>query len=140
MSMALLVYSGNSLKSTSDPLPWQCLTRYPSAISNVTFIDIDYKDLMVKKRSVVQATSQLNSMFTNIEYPDGDVLLRSDQYIQLGCDLRDLNHLQKTLSSVLNVERCAILFTAEVSITYMDVESADALIRWAGTMPDGMSF
>lgn len=121
----------------SDPLPWQCLTRYSSACENVVFIDIDHNELMNKKKSVVVGTNQLHSMLTNIKNLDGDVLLHSDQYVQLGCDLRDLNHLRKLLDSVIDVENCLILFVAEVSITYMDVESADALIAWLGTIDHG---
>ncbi|KAH7397715.1 hypothetical protein BKA64DRAFT_672629 [Cadophora sp. MPI-SDFR-AT-0126] len=119
-----------------DPLPWQCLERYPAASSGVRFIDIDYRDLMLKKRAVVQSISELNSMLTNTEVSDNDVLLRSDQYIQVGCDLRDLGVLDRVLGDVVDVTKCSILFTAEVSITYMNVEAADALIRWAGGLPE----
>jgi tRNA wybutosine-synthesizing protein 4 len=125
------------LNNVSDPLPWQCLTRYPSASNDVKFIDIDYKDLMLKKKAVVESTSQLNSMLTNVKLSDGNVLLQSDQYVQLGCDLGDLGSLQKTLASAVDVENSVILFAAEVSITYMDVSAADALIKWCGSLPDG---
>jgi tRNA wybutosine-synthesizing protein 4 len=102
------------------------------------FVDIDYKELMMKKREVVQNTAELNSMLTNILIsPTRDVLLRSDEYIQLGCDLRDLTGLERMMSSVVNIKESLMLFTAEVSITYMDVKDADALIRWAGMLPDG---
>ena len=66
-----------------------------------------------------------------------DILFRSDQYVQLGCDLRDLPHLNQTLAKVLDIENSIILLTAEVSITYMKVEESDALIRWASTLPEG---
>lgn len=103
------------------------------------FVDIDYKDLMIKKRDMVSSTKELNELLSNVEFLGGDVLLRCDQYLQLGCDLRDLEHLNQTLKSVVDVEKCLILLTAEVSITYMDTESADALIEWASRLPDGMS-
>lgn len=120
----------------SDPLPWQCLTRYKSACQGVTFVDIDYPELMAKKRDVVQSTAALNSMLANIKnLPGGKILFRSDEYIQLGCDLRDLNGLEKVLSSVVDIHQSLILFTAEVSITYMDLPAADALIKWAATLP-----
>ena len=120
-----------------DPLIWQCHARYPNSCSNTCFIDIDYKGLMLKKRAAVLDTPELKKILTNIESSDdGDVLLRSDQYVQLGCDLRDLKSLEKTLSTVINIENCIILFTAEVSITYMNTQTADALIAWAGALPD----
>jgi hypothetical protein len=92
---------------------------------------------MIKKRDTVSSIMELNSLLSNVEVLDGDVLFRSDQYLQLGCDLRDLGLLNQTLTSVVDVENCIILFIAEVSITYMNVEAADALIEWAGNFLDG---
>ena len=92
---------------------------------------------MLKKRDVVRSNKELTSLLSNIDVSDGNVLLRSDQYLQLGCDLRDLQALGQVLASIVDIENCLILLTAEVSITYMDVESADALIQWAGKLPDG---
>lgn len=59
------------------------------------------------------------------------------RYLQLGCDLRNLNSLENILASTVNIQESLILLVAEVSITYMDVEAADALIRWTGTLPHG---
>ncbi|KAL3421947.1 leucine carboxyl methyltransferase [Phlyctema vagabunda] len=120
-----------------DPLPWQCFTRYPSICKDVKFIDIDYTDLILRKRKTVQRTPELNSMLTNLEFPsNGNVMLQSDQYIQLGCDLREIGILDRVVGSVVDVNECRILFTAEVSITYMNVEAADALVQWAGSLPE----
>ncbi|CZT04273.1 probable leucine carboxyl methyltransferase 2 [Rhynchosporium graminicola] len=119
-----------------DPLPWQCLERYPAASNGTKFIDIDYRDLMLKKRTVVQSTNELNSMLTGAKVSENDVLFTSDQYIQLGCDLRDLQALGRVLASVIDIENCTILFTAEVSITYMNVEASDALIHWASRLTE----
>jgi tRNA wybutosine-synthesizing protein 4 len=96
--------------------------------------------LMEKKREMVRNTTELNAMLTNLSIPEsGKVLLRSDQYLQIGCDLRDLSELSTVLASAVDLEKYLILFTAEVSITYMDVKAADALIKWACTLPDGLS-
>jgi tRNA wybutosine-synthesizing protein 4 len=77
-------------------------------------------------------------MLTNVSYPTGgDVVLHSDKYVQLGCDLRDLPRLSVALSSVVDIQECLILFVAEVSITYMDLKAADELIKWASTLPNG---
>ena len=65
------------------------------------------------------------------------MLLRSDEYLQIGCDLRDLQLLDQILTSAVDIENCKVLLTAEVSITYMNVEAADALIEWAARLPDG---
>lgn len=120
----------------SDPLPWQCWTRYTEASKNVKFVDIDYKDLQERKRAMVKGTPELNTMLENLSYPtDGDVLLRSDQYLQVACDLRDLARLEKILSSEFDLENTIVFCTAEVSIAYMDVSSSDALIKFIGGLP-----
>ncbi len=59
---------------------------------------------MIKKRAVVQSTTELNSILTNVKLSEGDIMLQSDQYIQLGCDLRDLEALGRLLGSVVDIE------------------------------------
>ncbi|KAH6877342.1 hypothetical protein B0T10DRAFT_192573 [Thelonectria olida] len=122
----------------SDVLPWQCHARYPDACENTVFIDIDYPDLMRKKRTIVLGTPQLRELLgenpTTSEKDTDQVLLRSDKYCQLGCDLRKLDALRQCLESFLPLSDCSVLFVAEVSITYMDTKSADALIQWASTI------
>lgn len=127
-----------SLWLSSDPNPWQCLSRYPKACENVIFVDVDYMPLMEKKRDVVRSAAELNEMLADLTFPEsGNVLLRSDRYLQVGCDLRELSELSAVLASAVDMEKCLILCTAEVSITYMNVEAADALVKWASKLPDG---
>lgn len=121
---------------SSDPLPWQCLTRYTELCKSVKFIDVDYEDLLSKKREVVYRTDELREMLTNLASGDSPLILTSDQYVQVACDLRDLTRLNTALSSVFNFEDCLVLFSAEVSMTYM-ATGADSLIKWAGTLPHG---
>jgi tRNA wybutosine-synthesizing protein 4 len=129
-------FTGHSLTNNSDPLPWQSWARYPEASRDVTFVDIDYRDLILRKRDMVQQTSELNSILKNVEYPeDGDILLRSEQYLQVGCDLRDLTKLEKFFSSEFDLSNSVVFCTAEVSIAYMDVATSDALIKWIGSLP-----
>jgi tRNA wybutosine-synthesizing protein 4 len=103
----------------------------------VTFVDIDYKDLMLRKRQMVQQTPELYSMLRNLSVSDkDDVLLRSVQYLQIGCDLRDLSTLEKVLKAEFDLDNTTIFCTAEVSIAYMDVATSDELIKWIGALPD----
>ncbi|KPM35268.1 tRNA wybutosine-synthesizing protein 4 [Neonectria ditissima] len=124
----------------SDVLPWQCHHRYANACENTVFLDIDYPDLMRKKRAVVLATPQLRELLGPdpiISENDTDqILLRSEKYCQLGCDLRQLDALRHCLESFLPLSECSVLFVAEVSITYMDTHSADALIDWASSIAE----
>ena len=122
----------------SDVLPWQSHARHGSACHNVLFVDIDYPDLMLKKRAVVLETPQLRELlgdnFSVSDSPEDDILLKSERYCQLGCDLRQLDKLRTTLETFLSLAECEILFVAEVSITYMDTHSADSLIQWASSI------
>lgn len=77
-------------------------------------------------------------MLTNVEIlQDDGILFRSDQYLQIGCDLRDLQRLDTLVKQTLDVEQCLVLLVAEVSITYMDSVYSDAVIKWASTLPSG---
>ncbi|KAB5585773.1 methyltransferase-like protein [Coniochaeta sp. 2T2.1] len=115
-----------------DVLPWQTWTRYPEDCKDVKFIDIDFPDLMLRKKTTVLSTPQLVDSLTNLETSEtGTVLLKSDHYAQIGCDLRQLDGLRTALSEIVDIPNCSFIFVAEVSITYMETEAADALIQWA---------
>lgn len=88
---------------------------------------------------MIQATDQLSSYFTNVIISESEVSFESDQYVQMGCDLRDLKLLEDTLKKIIDPSKVRILFVAEVSITYMEKKTADDLVHWAAKLPDGMS-
>ncbi|KAI0485378.1 leucine carboxyl methyltransferase [Xylaria cf. heliscus] len=119
----------------SDVLPWQCMTRYPDACRRAKFIDIDFPDLMSKKRTIVMNTPELSSVFEPLDTnPGGHVFLNSDMYSQIGCDLRNTTDVEKALSECLSSSNCIFMFVAEVSITYMETEGADGVIKWASSL------
>ncbi|KAK3304463.1 methyltransferase-like protein [Chaetomium strumarium] len=124
----------------SDVLPWQCLTRYPGDCENVKFVDVDFPDLIERKRQTVLGTPELLGAFTGVKEAGElakPVVLESDQYVQVGCDLRDLKTLQHGLTAAVgDFAACKFIFVAEVSITYMETEGADEVIRWASTVGD----
>jgi len=98
------------------------MTRYPDACRRAKFIDIDFPDLMSKKRTTVLNTPELSSVFEPLDTnADEHVLLKSDGYCQIGCDLRNTTDLERALSSILDRSDCIFMFVAEVSITYMEV-------------------
>lgn len=122
-------------------IPWQCWTRYPEDCHRfqAVFVDVDFPDLVHRKRQVVLTTPDLVSPLTGLKTEGKDetcpyVLLRSDRYVQVGCDLRRTAALEQALASIVNVNECLFLFVAEVSITYMETEHADSLIQWASTI------
>ena len=122
----------------SDVLPWQCLTRYPDHCHGVKFVDIDFPDLMRKKCKIVQETPELRSPLTGLSTTtDGHPMLQSEQYAQIGCDLRDLASIERSLAELVSLSNSEFLFVAEVSITYMETEAADAVIKWASGLAQG---
>ena len=65
-------------------------------------------------------------------------MLRSQNYTAIGCDLRDSSKLVEILErEELARTESSVMFIAEVSLTYMDVEASNKLIEWSATLPDG---
>ncbi|KAM7222076.1 hypothetical protein V8F06_002581 [Rhypophila decipiens] len=123
----------------SDVLPWQCLHRYPEHCQAglVKFVDVDFPDLIERKRQTVLNTPELLGALTAVqENPSsGPVVFESDQYAQIGCDLRELDKLQTALAATLgDLSECSFIFVAEVSITYMETIGADNVIKWASSL------
>lgn len=56
----------------------------------------------------------------------------------IGCDLRDLQLLERTLRAELDIPNSSILFVAEVSVTYMPLTDANKLIAWANAFENCM--
>ncbi|KAK0705156.1 methyltransferase-like protein [Lasiosphaeris hirsuta] len=123
----------------SDVLPWQCLSRYPDLCKMVKFVDVDFSDLIERKRQTVEATPELKGMLKWPREPGElapPLVFESNEYVQIGCDLRDLKTLREGLEMVVDVENCSLLFVAEVSITYMETDGADNVIEWASSLGD----
>jgi tRNA wybutosine-synthesizing protein 4 len=125
---------------TSDPLPFQFWHRYTSACQNATFVDVDYPQLIERKRDRMLRNGLLrDALFkTNLRSASTPVYLRSDNYAAIGCDLRELDALKKLLEAEFDLQASSILFVAEVSVTYMPLQDANALIAWASKFPDCM--
>ncbi|KAJ4352640.1 tRNA methyltransferase ppm2 [Ascochyta clinopodiicola] len=109
--------------------------RYPLLTEKATFVDVDYPQLIEKKRDVVFTKSLLRDALlkTRLRSADLPVRVRSSQYMAVGCDLRDLQLLERTLRAELDIPNSSILFVAEVSVTYMPLADANKLIHWANS-------
>lgn len=127
----------------SDPLPFQWLAKEPEMTVNTRFVDVDYELLMETKRRVINSTPQILNLFhphaSNPAAKDKSVLIDSDEYAAIGCDLRNIPRLDRLLRSVVDIDQCLVLCVAEVSVTYMHTDAADALIAWSSTISPGMS-
>lgn len=104
------------------------------------FVDVDYPDLMRNKVRTILASKELRDVILSSGEPENlsheNILLQTPSYIALSCDLRDLAKFSDILETLfISFKETAFLFTAEVSLTYMVRESADDLIKWAGSLP-----
>lgn len=95
---------------------------------------------MITKRQMILQTPKMKDLLTNPITPtENGLLLDSDEYTALGCDLRNLKRFERLLKSVIDIEQCLVLCVAEVSITYMSVDDSDALISWTSRLSPGTS-
>lgn len=129
----------------SDVIPWQCWTRYPAETRGeprVTFVDVDFPDMIERKRQIVLETPDLVSHLSHVDtrYLHPHVMLRSDAYCQIGIDLRHTAALEAALAFIVDIRDCDVLFVAEVSITYMETDDADGVIHWASTISPTAEF
>ena len=132
-------YSNDWLTHDSDPLAFQWLAKDSYQNQQIKFIDIDFPELVERKAQMILNTPRLRDLLKCIgtTKPDGAVRLQSKQYAAVGCDLGDTRNLDSILADEIENQNSLVLCTAEVSITYMDVEAADALIAWAAQFIEG---
>ncbi|GAB7352479.1 hypothetical protein MBLNU459_g2886t2 [Dothideomycetes sp. NU459] len=128
------------LINRGDPLPFEYLGRHPGLCDQATFVDVDYPQLMQKKHDAIINNPPLLDLLPGLKLqPAGSVVLaRSDKYLAIGCDLRQLDKLESVLRAEFNMSECAveILFTAEVSVAYMTLEAANDVLKWASKFDD----
>ena len=105
------------------------------------FVDVDYKALILAKKEIIEATPAMNGLLTSRALPqDGFTVLDSDEYVAVGCDLRDIPGLDSSIGTLTKQDECLVLCVAEVSVIYMNADSADALIEWAAHLSSGKLF
>lgn len=103
-------------------------------------MDVDYPELIMKKCDIISNTLQLQDLLGPYDRSlnHAGLMLRSANYLAVGCDLAHIVGLDTLVASEVQMSRCSVLCIAEVSIIYMDTNAADALIRWAGLHHDSM--
>ena len=124
----------------SDPSAFRWLSKHQSIRNKCRFVDLDFPDLIAKKADVIINTPQFRELIDPLERPSspGELAIRSENYLAVGCDLGDISRLDELLAESIDKSRSSILCIAEVSMTYMDVKAADALIKWAAQYNDSM--
>lgn len=126
----------------SDPLPFQWRAKEPSLCERVRFIDVDYEELLMSKCDIILATPKMKDLLTldDLRPTEKGIVFHSDEYTAIGCDLRNTSRLGRLLNSVVPLEECVVLCVAEVSITYMPPDAADALLAWSSKLSSGNTF
>ena len=104
-------------------------------------MDVDHPRLMQRKVEVIKANQPLLDVLPNFatsNLPSG-ILGRSEQYVAVACDLKQVSHLDRTLRQLFDLDApsVAILFVTEVSLAYMERHTADAVLKWAARFRDG---
>ena len=124
----------------SDPLPFEYLGKHSELCDDATFVDVDYPALMEKKHKMIVSNPPLHELMPDLQsQPTGNTILsRSEKYLAIGCDLRQLDKLEAVLRKEFSLDdsSVAILFTAEVSVAYMTLEAADAVLNWSTRFDD----
>jgi tRNA wybutosine-synthesizing protein 4 len=110
--------------------------------SGTKFVDVDFEELMISKREIIRNTPKMRDLLSiNADMPqEKGIMLDSEEYVAVGCDLRNPRRLERLLRSVVDLDDCLVLCVAEVSITYMAAEDSDALIAWTSTLSPGKTY
>lgn len=125
---------------SSDTMPFKFLAQQRELCQSATFVDMDYRQLILKKCEVIRATKQLHEVIADFEMPTNpkDVILKSEKYYALACDLQKIQDLDHALRKLVDPrDDVSILYIAEVSMTYMDATAANTLIKWASGFAPG---
>ncbi|KAF2492014.1 Clavaminate synthase-like protein [Lophium mytilinum] len=127
-----------SLGCGYDPLPFRILHRYPALSNHTIFVDVDNPNIIEQKKECILSSPLLQGAFTAFheQEPDHCFLLRNDNYLAIGCDPQDTTDLEQALKREFDLEKQAILFVAEASISCKDAKAADLLIKWAASLND----
>lgn len=104
-------------------------------------MDIDYEKLMLNKKTAIRRTEEITQLLENVEFlpDDSAIQIQSEHYIAIGCDLKNLKKLDDVLRKEVLPAECSVLFLAEVSLTYMDVTSANEVLKWAAQLNNGQT-
>ena len=119
-------------------MPFKFLAREARLCENARFIDVDYRELILKKCERIQECTELSSIIADASLlaANQTVILKGQQYVALAVDLQRIEDL-KILDHVLGESNYSTLFIAEVSMTYLAPLSADSVLSWASRFDDG---
>lgn len=113
-----------------DPLPFQLLSEQKSV--DFEFFDFDYPELVQRKLSMMQDSAEIVEVIgeqrETIDMAHLGVVLATDSYKLVGCNLNDADKYENQVKSLLEGDFVTI-FIAEVSLAYMNHEKANKVIE-----------
>jgi tRNA wybutosine-synthesizing protein 4 len=107
-------------------------TQSTGILENSIFIDVDFPQLIERKLDMISKCDLFDTS-TLRRTQDECVTRVGEWYGLIGCDLLKLEFLENLLKKEFKLDSHRVLFVAEVSIAYMQVDDADAVIRWAAS-------
>ena len=123
-----------------DALPFTALSVFPTLCSGALFVDVDYEALIREKVEIIKQNQELSSLLGDVDSMEQEeiIVLRAESYLAVACDLANSQPLQDLLAKKFGSE-VSYFIISEVSITYMPVETADALLSWTSRLKSGRS-
>jgi tRNA wybutosine-synthesizing protein 4 len=100
-------------------------------------VDVDYPELMITKTTILKETTALKELVKPKAAAGPGFVTEAEQYYGIGCDLGDVRGLDAAFKYLRDIEKALVLCVAEVSVTYMHPDAADALTVWARALSDG---
>lgn len=123
-----------------DALPFRALSEFPKLCSGTVFVDVDYETLIRQKVQIIKQNPELLCLLGDVDSTKRDeiTILHAEKYLAVACDLADSRPLQDLLAKEFDSE-VSFFIISEVSITYMPVGTADAILSWTSRLKSGRS-
>ncbi|KAM9891444.1 hypothetical protein OXX79_010716 [Metschnikowia pulcherrima] len=120
-----------------DPFPFKTLAESENAFE---FFDFDYPELVAKKLSMIKKAPEIMEVIGKenaIEETEQKlgVVMSTDPYKLVGCDLKDTELYEKQLECLLH-SGVPTIFIAEVSLAYMKPEHANPVVEISSRLPN----
>lgn len=116
-----------------DPLPFQLLDDSNLKDENIYCIDVDFPELIGYKSQMINMAPELLDLIGPVQPVDLNfpgIIMRTDNYATMGCDLTDRELYIKQLNSFMaSNDSTTNIFIAEVSLAYMTPETANPIIK-----------
>lgn len=121
-----------------DPFPFQMLSE---SSANYDFFDFDYPELVERKKLMINDSPELLNVIgpqtsNSAEQAKIGVILSTDTYKLVGCDLKDHQLYQHQLDTLLKDSDLPVIFIAEVSLAYMKPEHANPVVEILSKLPN----